>query len=197
VSRETVWYRRWFPLLWLFIRLRFRVRVTGRENVPRGAVMVCANHTSNLDALLLIYALGRENTLHILAKESLFRNSVVARFLRSFGTILVHRNLNDAGAVRAALGYLKNGEKVGVFPEGHRVAADEAAAAKSGAVRLANKTGAPILPVYIPREKPFFRGTAIVIGAPYAVNPGKKRLAPEDTERLSGELMEKIRELEP
>jgi 1-acyl-sn-glycerol-3-phosphate acyltransferase len=187
----------WFPLLWLVINIRFRVRVVGKTRVPRGAAMVCANHTSNFDPMLLIYALGRHGFLHGMAKESLFRIPVLSQFLRSFGTISVNRNLNDLGAVRRALGYLKSGERVVIFPEGRRVSLDESVAAKSGAVRLADKTGTPIVPVYIPREKPFFGRVTIVFGDPYDVNPEKKKLTPQDTERLSEELMGRIRVLKP
>jgi 1-acyl-sn-glycerol-3-phosphate acyltransferase len=171
------------------------VRVVGKARVPRGAAMVCANHTSNFDPLLLIYALGSRGFLHGMAKESLFGIPVLSQFLRSFGTISVNRNLNDLGAVRRALGYLKNGEKVVIFPEGRRVSSDESVAAKSGAVRLADKTGTPIVPVFIPREKPFFGRVTIVFGEPYEINPEKKKLSPQDTERLSAELMNKIGEL--
>jgi 1-acyl-sn-glycerol-3-phosphate acyltransferase len=195
MSREYRWYRGWFPVFLVVMTIRFRFRVSGRENIPKGAAMVCANHTSNLDPMLLIQAFGRDNHLHCMAKEKLFKIPLLGRFLRCIGTISVNRNLNDIAAVRAAMGYLKDGEKVGIFPEGRRVSDDESVAAKTGAVRLADRTNSPIVPVFIPRDKPLFRRVTVIIGEPYYVNPGKAKLTPEDTARLSSELMDKIRAL--
>jgi 1-acyl-sn-glycerol-3-phosphate acyltransferase len=197
MSREYFWYRFFYPLFCTVMVIRFRLKIVGRENIPSGGAMVCANHTSNFDPMLLIYALGKKNQLHSMAKQSLFALPVLGWFLRAIGQISVNRNLNDIAAVRSALGYLKNGEKVAVFPEGTRVKEDEAVAAKSGAVRLSERTGTPILPVYIPREKPFFGLTTVIIGKPYFVNPDKRKLTPDEYTLLSSELMEKIEVLKP
>ncbi|MDR0862967.1 MAG: 1-acyl-sn-glycerol-3-phosphate acyltransferase [Oscillospiraceae bacterium] len=197
VEQEHKSYHRWYPLFSAFMRLRFRYRVVGSEHIPQGAAMICANHTSNFDPMLLIKVFGKNNFLHIMAKDSLYKIPVLRGFLRSIGMISVKRDMNDVIAVKTALGYLKGGEKVGIFPEGHRVMSEEeSVSAKTGAVKLADRTGVPVVPVFIPRKKPIFRRVTVTIGAPYYVNPSRQKLLPEETARLSAELMERIMSLD-
>jgi 1-acyl-sn-glycerol-3-phosphate acyltransferase len=190
-------YRQLYPILaalmWFFFRPKFR----GRENVPDGACVVCSNHTSNLDCFFMILAMTRRSHVRILAKESLFRLPVVGPFLRAIGVIRVDRSINDMHPVRESLAHLKIGGKVGVFPMGRRVTAEESAEAKTGAVRIAEKTGAPVLPMYTPTRKRYFWRNTVVIGEPYYLNPERKKLAPEDFAKLSEELMARIEALAP
>jgi 1-acyl-sn-glycerol-3-phosphate acyltransferase len=53
----------------------------------------------------------------------------------------------------------------------------------------------PILPVYIPRKKTWFRRITLVFGEPYMPEFEGKKPTPEDYERISGELMSRIYEL--
>jgi 1-acyl-sn-glycerol-3-phosphate acyltransferase len=179
--------------MWLFAHTRF----IGRENIPEGACVVCGNHTSNVDPFFLLDMLPISDHLRILTKVELYRIPVVGAFLRSVGMIRVDRSIADITPVRESMAHLKIGGKVAIFPQGTRVTEDESVAAKTGAVRIADKTRAPILPVYIPRRKRIFRRNTVVIGVPYEVNPAHVRLTPEDTERLSAELMGRIAELAP
>ena len=56
------------------------IRVEGLENVPReGPVLLCPNHSSNWDPILLICALGREANLQIMGKNQLFKIPFCAR----------------------------------------------------------------------------------------------------------------------
>jgi len=96
-------------------------------------------------------------------------------------------------AIKGAMRLLKDGKKVGIFPEGTRVSTEDGEA-KSGAVRLAARMGVPIVPVYLPRKKRFLRFNRVAIGAPYLVELDKKA-TPEEVERAAEELMEKIRKL--
>jgi len=71
--------------------------------------------------------------------------------------------------------FLKSGEKVLLFPEGTRHKDGEAGDAKTGAAMLAVRTGAPIVPVYVPAKKRWFRRTPVVIGAPFTPQIQGKR----------------------
>lgn len=175
----------------------FGLRVTGREKIPDGAAIVCANHSSFIDPVVLVFAFTRKYHLHLMAKVELFKNRLLGFFLRHIGTFPVDRSSTDIHAIKTALQYLRNGEKIGMFPEGTRVSEDDAVTAKNGAVKMADKTGAPIVPVYIPRRKGIFRKLPVVIGDPFYVNPEKRKLTGEEFASITEELMEKIKELKP
>jgi 1-acyl-sn-glycerol-3-phosphate acyltransferase len=166
---------------------------TGRENVPAGPCVVCANHSSNVDPVLVAFALGWRHFVHFLAKIELFRIPLFGWFLRRMQAVSIDRGKNDVNSVRVSMKYLKRGEKLLIFPEGTRVSEDDAVAAKSGAVRMAAKLGVPLLPVYVPRKKRLFRKVKIHIGKPYNVN----NLQNADYQALASELMEEIHRLGP
>jgi 1-acyl-sn-glycerol-3-phosphate acyltransferase len=187
-------YKRLFRFLKTLLLPLYRIKSIGRENIPEGPVLICANHSSNLDPLFLSFALGIEHHPHYMAKIELFRIPVVSSVLRGIGAISVDRKRGDIGAVKAAMKYLKAGEKVGIFPEGHRIA-DDGGAAKRGAVQIADQMRVPILPVFIPRHKKPFHTYTIAVGAPYLVNPERAKLTRDDYDRLSAALMEKITQL--
>lgn len=130
-------------------------RQTGRrraaQRLPPGGIIVISNHTSYADGVLLALAcrrLGR--SLRLLAKSTLFTAPLIGRLARRLGFIPVHRGGPDAArALDAAAAAIAAGEAVGIYPEG-RITRDPAMwpeRSKTGAVRLALRTGAPIVPV--------------------------------------------------
>ena len=172
------------PLLKIFFPLHIR----GLENIPEGGAMVCANHSSMLDPLLIALAFGSNEHLRFMAKKELFTVPVVGKVITGAEAFPVDRGNNDLSAIRTALRFLKGGCKVMLFPEGTRVSADDAVAAKNGAISLASRTGVPLVPVYLGREKRLFRKTELVIGEPYLLG----RIPREEYEMRAGELMDKI-----
>lgn len=181
-----------YCILYIFKIILYPLKYSGRENIPEGPAMVCANHSSNTDPILLSYAFGLRNMLHFMAKIELFRIPLLGSYLAAMGTFAVDRGANDMVAVRTAMKYLKSGEKVMIFPEGTRVRDEDAVAGKAGAVRLAMRLRVPIVPVFITMDKKLFRKTYINIGKPYYIDPSKTA---EDCDELSAELMQKIYEL--
>ncbi|HHU23167.1 MAG TPA: 1-acyl-sn-glycerol-3-phosphate acyltransferase [Clostridiales bacterium] len=175
--------------------LLYPLKVTGRELVPEGAAIVCAPHSSYVDAVLLALALGKKHILRFMAKAELFSVPVIGWVMRKCGAFGVNRGSSDINAIRTAIKYLKNGEKIMIFPEGTRVASDDAVAAKSGAVRLASKLGVPIVPVYLPRNKKVFSRVHIRIGEPFRIDAADK--ANTNYSELAEKLMSKIYELKP
>ena len=175
--------------------LIYRVRVLGKENIPDGPCIICVNHTGLIDPILLIFAFGRKNHLHIMAKIELFKIPVLSGFLRKLGMISVDRKVTDVSAIKESLRYLKNGEKIAIFPEGTRVSEEEDVAAKSGAVRLALKSDTPIVPVYIPGKKKVLGSNKISIGEPYFIEKKSNRMTPDEYNELADEIMDKIKAL--
>jgi 1-acyl-sn-glycerol-3-phosphate acyltransferase len=129
--------------------LRGRAEVVRR--LPDGPVIVISNHTSYADGVLLLLVcrrLGR--SARMLATSGVFNVPVIGGMLRRMGFIPVERGAaNAAEALDPAAEALAHGEVVALFPEG-RLTRDPnrwPERAKTGSVRLALRTGAPIVPV--------------------------------------------------
>lgn len=166
----------------------YPLRHKGRENIPKGPAIVCANHSNYIDPVLVAFSFGRENLIHFMAKKEVLSAPILGPILKKCGVFPVDRDNSDIDAIRIAMKCLKNGEKIFIFPEGTRKNTDNAVEAKTGAVRIACKLHVPIIPVYIPRRKKIFGRVMITIGEPYYVEGSTH----EDYVRLADELMEKI-----
>lgn len=132
-------------------RQRGRRRVA--EALPDGAVIVIANHTSYVDGFLLALVCRRMGrSLRLLATAGVFRIPVAGRLARRVGFIPVQRGTATAGAaLEPALEALALGEAVGMFPEGRTTRHPEQwpERARTGVVRLAVRSGAPVVPVAV------------------------------------------------
>jgi 1-acyl-sn-glycerol-3-phosphate acyltransferase len=124
-----------------------RVRITGTERIPGRACLFVANHTSTLDAPAIVGAIPRR--IAILLKESLFRFPIVGQAFRLAGFIPVERGGRDSAiaSLDKATEALRNGQSFLIYPEGTRSADGRLQRFKKGAVVMAIKAGAPIVPV--------------------------------------------------
>lgn len=148
----------------------YHLKTEGAENIPAdGPVIVCSNHRSNLDPLLLGIAFLKRR-LHFMAKIELFRVPVLRSVIRSLGAFPVRRGQGDAGAMAFAADILRKGGALLMFPEGTRQKyMKDLLRFKSGAARLALQTKAPVLPVaVVPAGKRvgMLRRTVVRIGKP-------------------------------
>lgn len=195
-SKEYKYFRFFYILVYLPVMLLYRVRAVGRENIPEGGAVFCANHSNWADPFLLVFALKRKNYVHIMAKVEIFKNKLIGWALKLMGMISVNRGATDINSIKSALRYLHNDEKICIFPEGTRISEDFAVAAKNGAIKIAEKSGKPIVPVHIPRRKHLFGSVKVVIGEPYYINPERRRLPKEAYDEMAQELMVKIKSLD-
>jgi glycerol-3-phosphate O-acyltransferase/dihydroxyacetone phosphate acyltransferase len=127
--------------LWFFFK---PVDIRHPERVPAtGPVLLCINHPNNLiDSLVVAAALPR--TVHYLATAALFRNPLLARFLRACGAIRVYRKTDDPNKLAPndeAFGdcfqALERGHLIAIYPEGTTHAEPHVLRLKSGAARIA------------------------------------------------------------
>jgi len=139
------------------LRLWFRVRVSGSEQIPaEGPAIVAPNHKNFLDPLFIGIATRRR--VRYMAKVELFKRPLGSLLLR-LGAFPVRRGEADAEALETARAILAAGGLVVVFPEGTRVeAADALGSPHHGAGRLALETGAPIVPAAITGTSHLWRG---------------------------------------
>jgi 1-acyl-sn-glycerol-3-phosphate acyltransferase len=192
MNRDYRAYRRLYHFLTATLSLFYRYDVVGRENIPDGPAVLCANHSSNFDPIMISLAAGIDRHIHYMAKKELFRVPIVSSVIKAIGSYPVDRGNKDIGAIKMSLKYLKAGEKIGIFPEGTRTKTAGEKAAKSGAIRLADQANVPIVPVWLPRRKRPFKKIRVVFHKPYFVNPEHRSLSREDYETLAEELMDKI-----
>lgn len=137
-----------YLLVFPVYRLLFRGRTSGNANVPMdGALVVVANHGSDLDPPLLGHALGRP--VAFMAKAELFRVPILGPIIRACGAYPVARGASDREAIRTATDRLLEGWATGVFIDGTRQADGRVNAPQPGAALLAARAGVPLLPVAI------------------------------------------------
>lgn len=177
------------------LKIFFRVRVVGEENLPmNGGCVVCANHVSNWDGVFLIGVLKRQ--ICFMGKDELFHVIGLGAILRSIGVIPVKRNSSDIGAVRTAIKTLNDGKALGIFPSGTRVKAGEKVEVKSGVAFIAIKAGVPVIPIYIDSKYRLFGKATIYVGKGVDMSVyGKAKLSSEELSKISAGLFESINSL--
>lgn len=139
-------------------RLFMDLTVEGLDYFPRkGAVIVAANHVTNFDVFPMQISLPRP--IFYMAKDSLFKNPLVALGLRNVGAFPVDRKLGgkDEWAMDHARKVLDNELTLGMFPEGTRSRGEGLGLAKTGTARFAIEKQVPILPMAITGSDKFFR----------------------------------------
>ncbi len=133
---------------WIFW-LVWRPRIWNRKalGIKGGAIFVC-NHVSAWDPILL--AIISPRYIHYMAKASLFKNPA-ARFFFSQGLFAfpVNRGAGDVGSIKNALSIIAKGKVMGMFPEGTRNRTGAVLPFQKGAALLAERSGKPVVPVYI------------------------------------------------
>ncbi len=164
-----IFYRFAHILVGGIYRLLYRLRVAGRENVPEGGALVCVNHSSLADPVVVALALKVRDHPRFMAKAELFKIFGFGRLIRKLGAFPVERGASDMAAIKTSLKTLKEGGKVLIFPHGRRILGDgEAEAMKAGAAMLAFRSGMPLLPVYVtPGRKCFINRIEVIFGKPF------------------------------
>lgn len=179
----------------LFALLFFGWRVEGRDNLPaEGGAILCSNHISWWDPPLVGCVVKRR--VHFMAKEELFKIPILGSILPALGAFPVRRGTPDRSAIRQALRVLKDGQVLGIFPEGTRSKTGRLQKAEPGTALLAIKSQAPLVPVAILGPYRLFRPIRVRIGAPFTVEEFyDQRLSSEVLDPASEKIMAKIAEL--
>ncbi|MFE0510729.1 lysophospholipid acyltransferase family protein [Streptomyces sp. NPDC058964] len=136
--------------LTMFKAWDLKIDCKGSENIPRsgGAVLV-SNHISYLDFIFNgLAALPQKRLVRFMAKESVFRHKISGPLMRGMKHIPVDRKQGEA-AYAHALDSLKSGEVIGVFPEATISQSFTLKSFKSGAARLAQEAGVPLIPMAV------------------------------------------------
>jgi 1-acyl-sn-glycerol-3-phosphate acyltransferase len=151
---------RWLFSVFTFIVFKTytRIIIHDRNRLPKGAFIICSNHQSHLDGIILSFVGCHrfDKTAMIAAKDYWFDNRKRSRFARLFFNIIpINRKVstdsfNMLEAARAADSFVKDkGKCIVMLPEGTRSKDGTIHPFKKGIVTLAKATQLPIVPVYI------------------------------------------------
>jgi 1-acyl-sn-glycerol-3-phosphate acyltransferase len=145
---KTFTYRVVSTLIIVIARLLFRPSITGRENIPLdGPVLIAPIHRSNLDFAFTLFMSPRK--VFFMAKDSIFRVPLLGPLVTHLGAFPVKRGSADRESMGLAEEVLRQGHALVLFPEGTRKEGREVMTLHDGAMFVAARTGATVVPVGI------------------------------------------------
>ncbi len=153
---EPKTYLRMRGTLNFLFRKIFKPTIIDEDKIPAdGRVVIAGNHTHFMDCITL--AASTKRVVHFLAKSELMKPPL-KWFFAPFGIIPVNRATKDRAALQSAIDVLKDDKVIGIFPEG-KVNNERGTLLplKFGAVKMAQVTGAKIVPCVISGKYKFFR----------------------------------------
>jgi 1-acyl-sn-glycerol-3-phosphate acyltransferase len=172
--------------------LVYRLEARGTDRFPReGPVVLCSNHRTLQDPIVLGVRLPRQ--VHYMAKEELFRIPLFAPLIRALGAFPVKRGGVSKEAVKTAIRLLQEGKVLGIFPEGRRN--QTIGVGKRGAVMMALRANARVVPVAIVGSYRPFAKIVVVYGAPIEPEQLRAAGADEPSDAATELIMSRIREM--
>lgn len=170
----------------------YRFEVIGTEKFPKdGGILLCSNHINALDPPVVGILAPRP--VHFMAKAELFNVPLLKGILPGVNAFPVKRGLSDRDALRTAIKLLKEGEVVGLFPEGTRSKDGTLGKGFSGAGFFALRGEANVVPCAIIGPYKPFKKLKVVYGEPIDIKPYRDRKASAD--EVTDVIMENIAQL--
>lgn len=156
---------------WLVWHIGFRIRVIGRENLPKeGGFVLAPNHISAIDPVFVVIARFWGKRLLIMAKEEILQvNPVFTWMFRHVGVVGIERGRGDVNVVDELIGNVQKGQGLLIFPEGTRSKTGQVGKVKSGAFVIASAAGVPMVPcriIYEPGRMKVFCRVRVCFGPP-------------------------------
>ena len=139
----------------IFTLILFRVKTYGQESIEKDKpYIMCANHTSNWDPVVLYTATKRE--MYMMSKQELFVNKFIYWFAGKMNVFPVKRGKQDIESMKKSLKVLKDNKILAIFPEGTRNGMKKNGKIQNGPSYLAARSGVKVIPVKIEGTfKPF------------------------------------------
>ena len=179
----------------VLVNVLFPATVEGLDRLPRNGVLLCPNHSSNWDPILVALRLPVNYRLHIMAKVDLFKNPILAWILRRLGAFPVSRGSSDIQSVKTAMQAIKSGDNLLIFPEGTTIhngigyVDGQPAHAKAGVAVIGVRTGATLVPVFVDGPKKPFRRTRIIFGEPYTPVYTGRHGTSEEMQKIADDIL--------
>lgn len=157
------------------------VTVKGRDRIPEGAVLYVGNHRSYFD--ILVGYTSVPGLTGFVAKKEMLRYPILSNWMRNVNCLFLDRTDLKAGLkmILEGIGKVKDGVSIWIFPEGTRSRGKdilEMLPFKEGSLKIAEKSGCPVVPVAITgtgeifeQHIPFMRPSHVTIefGEPFYV----------------------------
>ncbi|MCD9021229.1 lysophospholipid acyltransferase family protein [Cohnella silvisoli] len=170
----------------------YRLEARGISNIPlEGPLILCSNHKSLQDPITLGVWVPRK--VHYMAKAELFRIPLFGSLIKAVGAFPVKRGGVSKEAIRTAISLLQEGHVMGIFPEGTRN--ETVGMGKRGAVTMAIRSKALVVPVALVGNYRPFRKMLAVYGAPIDLTPYAELGTTESMEEATELIMSRIREM--
>jgi 1-acyl-sn-glycerol-3-phosphate acyltransferase len=186
---------------WPFVKVGYRLRARGVENLPEGGFVLAANHTSNFDPWPLALPLFPGRQVRFMAKSELF-NPVLKPILVGGGAFPVRRGEADVDAIHRAVELVEEGQIVVMFPEGTRrkkgLRKKYEARAHTGTARIALTADVPLVPAAIKGTDRLTRlgPLQVAYGPPIPLDDLRGREIAPAAREATDRLMAAIHELE-
>jgi 1-acyl-sn-glycerol-3-phosphate acyltransferase len=131
-----------------FIRIYFRLRTEGLENIPaKGGFILAANHASFLDVFIIGASVRQRPYFFI--KDTYYRSKYLHWFFKIIECIEVRSEGANSRALIQGIRYLKESKVLHIFPEGTRSESGELNGFHKGVAFISIQSGAPVVPIYI------------------------------------------------
>ncbi len=178
-----------------------KLTVIGEEHVPKDqAVLYVGNHRSYFD-VVMTYARCPRLTGYV-AKIEMLRYPLLRSWMKNLYCLFLDRKDLKAGlkTILQGIDYIKNGISICIFPEGTRNHHDELLPFKEGSLKMAEKTGCPIIPMAITNSAeiledhmPFIHSCHVILeyGEPILVS----ELSKEERKFLGAYTQQKVQEM--
>ncbi|MFI5303401.1 MAG: lysophospholipid acyltransferase family protein [Nitrospiria bacterium] len=197
-------YRILQAISYVIFKIFFKLKVAGRQYVPRkGGAILASNHSSYADILLIGCALRRR--LRYVAKAEMFNGFFIRALWLYLGGIPIKRRGVPRESFKRIFDQLNRGSLVVVFPEGTRSSDGELKSAKLGIGMMAVLSEARIIPTYISgsdqvlpshSRKIKFHPVSVTYGPPVDYSDLMKKFEGKELyQAISQRIMEKIQEL--
>lgn len=136
-------------LLRLFYHNFCKLKYIDNDKIPKtGGIILASNHVSYHDPFVVGTVL-KKRRINFMAKKELFEHKFMGKFITIMGAFPVERDKVDRKAIKKALNLLKNGEAVGMFPEGTRSTDGTVGKGKHGTAMISLMANVPIVPTAI------------------------------------------------
>lgn len=175
----------------VFLKIFYRVERIDTHNIIKdGACVICSNHISMLDPVIIATTKVRE--FYFVAKEEITKVPVVGYFLKKMNLIPIKRGTGDLGAMRKSIEVIKNGNALMIFPEGTRSKTGKLQDGKDGVSLILKKASCSVVPCAIIGNIKFFSHIKVVYGTPIDMTEYKDE---KDLKVITKVIMNSIKEL--
>ena len=184
------WFMSWKCLLFWRIKATYDGK-EAKKKIKGGAVVV-SNHVAFVDPFVT-QGLIWYRRFHFIAMEELMKNKFSRWWYRHvFLTEPISRTAPSIKTIADASKLVSNGNLLCLFPEGHiKTSENKVDDFKGGAILIAYRAEAPIVPIYHQKRKSIWNRTRMVVGK--TINP-YEIIGPTITQQKIAEVAKQLTE---